>query len=87
MRGEWLNAVTKTLKAVRRGMQLSCRFSDPANDDFAFTITEPSDPAGKPLANLFSISLRGNGVNVLPSNVPGQPGNDTAAALLAGVSN
>jgi hypothetical protein len=42
---------------------------------------------GKPLAKFFSISVSGNGVNILPAKVLGQPGNVVTDALVAGVSN
>jgi len=42
---------------------------------------------GKPAANFLSVSVSGNGVNGLPSNVLGQPGNVTVSAPVAGVSN
>src|SRR6185369_7719118 len=47
MRREWRHRVTKTLETIRRRMQHSCRFSNPAHDDFALAVSEPHHPAGK----------------------------------------
>ncbi len=47
MRREWLHGVTKALETIRRRMQLSCSFSNPAHDDFALAVGEPHHSPGK----------------------------------------
>jgi len=47
MRREWLHRVTKTLETIRRRMQHSRSFSNPAYDDFALAVREPHHAPGK----------------------------------------